>query len=961
MKRGTGILMAALLLRLTAGASAATTAEEWEILSTETIGAKAFLEAHPEWDGRGVLIAVCDTGVALNLPGLVETPEGKPKILDARVFSGQGEIELERAVEGKDENGAARYAPGGKWLYGIDTLPVQPAKGAEVKIGYFLEKDFQNSELADLNQNGRKDDVFGLVVFEAPDGRIAAFLDTDGDGSLEGEAEIGDFRETREAFRLRGGDAHESADMAWYALNLRHEDDEAALCVDDGAHGTHVAGIAAGYRIDGQEGYDGIAPGAQVLALKLGDNTLAGGATTPGSMIESWRYAVERARELDMPLVIQMSFGIGSENEGAASAEALIDEILEENPDVVATVSAGNEGPGISTVGLPAAARHVLAVGAVLAKSSARDLYAVSLPRDEMFYFSSRGGELDKPDIVCPGFSASTVPVFEGGRNVYRGTSMAAPQAAGAAALLMSAAKASGLPVRRDWITAALQRSARPMPGYGPLDVGPGLLNVSSAWEVYRTLAGQPLWEPQRYTARTESPEMAGGSGPAVHWRGDYYPKGGAVQTVEVSPVFPSDAPANYRASFYKGFTLSCEADWVRLVQETVYMKAERAAGIELRFDESKLRRPGLYQTSVEGRSRGAVRLPKEGPDFRIPVSVVVPEILAGPDFVLTRRVSDLAPAAVDRTFFRVEPGFGAVTLSAELPEGGEGTVLVDLFDPEGREHVLGRLSPERRRLETGLDPLILEPGVWELDLYAYHDNPRASDAEVRVRAVPAVLPLDGRIPLEIGAGERPHADLHLLSGLEETLRGTVTVSVTGGAVLHREEMKKSKYTRNFSVLRGESEVEFRFALPAEDFNLFTDLAIQVLDRSGAALVQDGLSYRKGTVTFEPPEGTSPDDVFTLKLVAATADPDTSKPEWTLEVEEIHRYASPLPVRVEQEGAGSGVVLYPDHPAELELYLDAPPPAAADGGHWILEAEIRDSRRENLRIPLELRLVPENP
>ncbi len=959
MKLGTGILLTALLLGLASLAAAQTSPDSWEILSTETIGARQFIQAHPEWDGRGVLIAVCDTGVALNLPGLIETSDGKQKVIDARVFSSQGFVDLERATEGSDEKGAAWYSAGNGWLYGIEALPVKPADDAVVKIGYFDEGDFKNSSLSDINQNGRKDDVFGIVAFETADGRTVAFIDTDADGSLEGEEELGDFSETRKSFRLGGGDEHASADMAWFALNLWFDDDEAALCVDDGAHGTHVAGIAAGHNIDGQEGYDGIAPGAQVLGLKLGDNTLSGGATTPGSMLDSWHYAVKRARELNMPLVIQMSFGVGSENEGTASAEKLIDEILADNPDVVATVSAGNEGPGLSTVGLPAASRHVMAVGAVLAKSSARDLYSVNLSQDEMFYFSSRGGEVNKPDIVCPGFSASTVPVFSKGRNVFRGTSMAAPQAAGAAALLMSAAQASNLAVRRDWIVSALQRSAKPLPGYGPLDQGPGQVNVPAAWEVYKAIAQAELWEPQKYYAETESPEMAEGSGPAVHWRGDYYPKGGDVQKVSVYPVFPSDAPEDYKVNFYKGFTLACPADWVDLVQETVYMKAKRPAEVTLRFKESRLKKPGLYQTAIEGRSRGNLRLPRQGPDFLIPVSIVVPETAKGPDFLLKRQVKGLKPAKVDRLFFRVEPDVGAVTLEAVLPESSNGRILVDLFDPEGREHILGRLSPEKRRVETRIDPLILEPGVWELDLYAYYDNAGPAEASVRIRAVPMVMPADNEIPLELEAGKAPHADLHLTSGLGETLEGSIHASVTGSIFVHDEELKKSKYKRKFSVLEGESSVEFRFSLSGEDFNLFTDMAVMILNSSGGALVQDGLAYRKGVVEFEPPEGTTSDDVFTLKLIAATADPDVSRPKWTLRIEEIHRYTSPIPVDVTMENGSSKVVLYPDHPAELELDLGSAPPAVATGGYWLLEGEIQDARQRDLRIPLEIKLKPE--
>jgi len=506
------------------------TPPKWEFLSTTDIGAKAFVDAHPAWDGRGVLIAVCDSGVDLDLPGLAATPDGKPKILDARVFSGEGKVDLEKAETSSDQHGAAWHSKDGKWLYGVDRLPVKPPKDAKVLVGYFKEEDFKNSEgcEGDLNGNGRADDVFGLAAFKGADGKWIAFLDTNGDGDLSDESPVSDYLEGRQVVHLRGRDLHSQQRVMGFALNLWPDEEQAALYMADGSHGTHVAGIAAGFGIDGQKGFDGVAPGAQILALKIGDNTLTGGSTTPGSMLSAWRYAAKKATELGMPLVIQMSYGTGSENEGKGEAERLIEELLEEYPQAVATVSAGNEGPALSSIGMPACARSVLSIAAVMNRSSAKDLFAVDLAQDELFSFSSRGAEVDKPDVAAPGFAASTVPAYEQGKNVFRGTSMASPQAAGACALLLSAAKAAGLKVRRDQVAAAVKRGAVPILGYGPLDQGAGLINVGRPGRSSRPSPAASLRGPRASRSRRSRPRWWTGRVPRS--------SGGGASTLTGSP-----------------------------------------------------------------------------------------------------------------------------------------------------------------------------------------------------------------------------------------------------------------------------------------------------------------------------------------------------------------------------------------------------------------------------------------
>lgn len=114
---------------------------------------------------------------------------------------------------------------------------------------------------------------------------------------------------------------------------------------DDNAHGTHVAGIIAQ-----------TAPGASLTAYKVLN---ADGAGYESDIIAGLEAAVDPANP-HRAQVINMSLGgagDGTDPLGQAATHAA-------ESGVVVVTAAGNAGPGASTVGTPAAADGVVAVGA---------------------------------------------------------------------------------------------------------------------------------------------------------------------------------------------------------------------------------------------------------------------------------------------------------------------------------------------------------------------------------------------------------------------------------------------------------------------------------------------------------------------------------------------------------------------------------------------------------------------
>ncbi len=120
---------------------------------------------------------------------------------------------------------------------------------------------------------------------------------------------------------------------------------EALPSIDVSGHGTAVAGIAAGYaqRAGGMEIYTGAAPGAELIIVKLGVPDELGFPRTT-EIMRGVAYALRKAQELHMPLVINLSFG---NSYGAHDGSSLLERFLDNAAEVgrtVICVGSGNDG-----------------------------------------------------------------------------------------------------------------------------------------------------------------------------------------------------------------------------------------------------------------------------------------------------------------------------------------------------------------------------------------------------------------------------------------------------------------------------------------------------------------------------------------------------------------------------------------------------------------------------------------
>ncbi|MEZ4264809.1 MAG: S8 family serine peptidase [Myxococcota bacterium] len=893
-------------------------------LSRAAIGAEALTREHPEWDGRGVVIAVLDTGVDPSVEGLRTTSDGLPKIVDIRDFSGEGEVKLRRA-HAAEEGGVPVLRTEDGYVRGVAAL--QPATpGGGFWLGFLDESRLTRSSVRDLDQNGRTDDRFAVLVARTHGGEgPVAWVDTNGDGDLAGEEPRKSYADDPRWFVVRSSDPRK--DRAPVALTLTVMPDgepRVDVSFDDGGHGTHVAGIASGFGIEGRAGFDGIAPGARILSLKIGDNTLAGGATTAGSMKRAIEFAGRWSDEHQTPVVINLSYGIGSERDGASDIDNALSAALVAHPLLVACVAAGNEGPGLSTVGTPGGSARAFTVGALLIPDNAESLYGGRITSPRIFGFSSRGGELAKPDGIAPGVAWSTVPPFHDGA-VMAGTSMATPQVTGAHALLISAALARKIPWDSGSLARALRGTARPLPGYTWLDQGAGVLRVDQAARALSRVAPRAS-APLDWDVRTAIPTRPGADGSASYWRtGSYIPAYPHTIRVTMQPVFSETTSQSERGAAFTTLKLKSSARWVDLDRSRVAVRGEEAQSVEVTLDPDKLDEPGLYVATIEAVADG-----DSLPVFTVPVTVIVPWRFTDTGTRSRRFEARLGPSEYQRVFIEVPPGATHMTVDLSIPDRRFGLAWVNVHDPDGRPMDVEQpvaSSRDGRRGTVTLGPDRLRPGVYELAVETSLRNRDASHTrlDVTFSGLEASTALTFPVTLEGGA----RVTWPVTQRFDEAWRGSLKAQLVGIRREHSIDVASATDTTTLTVAPGMRGVRLRLSMSAEDYARFTDVAVDVLDSEGTALAQSGFGSRFTELDFEAAPGD-----YTLRIVGATVDRLADLPKglsFSVQVAELQRLAAPTALEVSGPGGNQPLTFYPGVSTSVTLTAAGPLAALPSG------------------------------
>lgn len=189
--------------------------------------------------------------------------------------------------------------------------------------------------------------------------------------------------------------------------------------LDDNGHGTAVAGIIGAAGNNGI-GTAGVCWNVQLIALKIFDYR---GAGSTSNMIDAAEYAIALKKEHGINIkAVNMSFGGG----GFSQAEVDVLRALQA-ADILVLAAAGNQGADNDSTPEYPASYDVDNVVSVAATDYS----------DHLAYFSNHGAK--SVDIAAPGqmILTSYIPGEES-YQVESGTSVAAPQVAGVAAIVAS-------------------------------------------------------------------------------------------------------------------------------------------------------------------------------------------------------------------------------------------------------------------------------------------------------------------------------------------------------------------------------------------------------------------------------------------------------------------------------------------------------------------------------------------
>ena len=804
--------------------------------------AAQFGQVFKNWDGKDTTVAVLDSGVDLDSPALATTSHGERKIVDwynaNSPASGDGTW-----VKQSTQTYTGDFAANGKnWK--------APATGGPYTFGLFSETSGDlgapDSETGgDLNRDGDRADSWG-VLLDTVTKQVR--VDLNGNGDFTDDKPMTDYKN---AYDVGYFGTDNPATAVVERIGFVVQTDKAGyvnIGIAGAEHGTHIAGITSGNSLLGGK-MAGAAPGSKLLSVKV---CLTNSNCTTSGLLDGVTYAASHGAD-----VINISIGgLPSLNDGNnARAEIYNRTIAEYNVQIF--ISAGNSGAGANSVGDPSVTTDAISVGSYITKETWLANYGSKTQAAESLHpFSSRGPREDggfKPDIVAPGAAVSTVPrwmpgepvpgTFElpPGYSMQQGTSMSTPQATGAAALLVSAYKATHHGERPPVaaLRSAIKSTARFVPGIGAYAQGAGLINVPAAF-IALSLNPKPdavSTSVEVHTALSGLLKPTANVGVGIHDREGVTTGKAYTRTYTVTRTTGSDKPATYFARWVGNDGTFSSASVVQLpLNKPVSFEVKvnpRSAGVH----SALLYLDNPLTAGIDVQTMNTVFAPQEFPadkGYKLDVAGKIARNTATSYFVRVPKgasalqvdlaAGDGAPGKGQVRFLRFDPTgvpaeVSTATTACYLPDAGTGC-------PGG--------TPTSRTIANPL------PGVWELVVEARRTSDVDSANFKLSTSVLGTTIAPSPDTIASAPAGTPLARSYTVTNTLGAFTGKLTGSTFGSALIERPNIMQDTQTqKQIQVTPGTTSLTVTIGNPAD---ITTDLDLVVYDCTAGPCKQAGVS-----------------------------------------------------------------------------------------------------------------------
>ncbi|HUF51818.1 MAG TPA: S8 family serine peptidase [Longimicrobiales bacterium] len=699
----------------------------------DDIRALEFRRQNPTFDGRGVTLAIIDQSLDPLLPELqtAYTLDGQrvPKI-----------VGYETVMDGDEEED-------GRWLRMNDTITAvngrftyrersyTAPRAGSFRIELLDEAKFdslsRNGLNRDLNRDGNPEGSSRLFAVLWDEQTNDVWVDTDQDGEFTDEKALTDFA-SRSEFGVFGRDRPETSvrESVAFAVQIDRAKKRVALNVGAAGHSSLVVGAAVASR--GERGkFDGVAPGSQLVNVSEG--CAAYGQTE--AVIRAVKHPkvdvvwLEHCSNITRPYTLR---------DGRLTTTVIYERLIAKyrKPIMIPT----HNYPVLGGTDDFVLAAGAIGVGGHESKENFFLNHGVRVEHDDNLLITGGYGPMGNgafgADIISPSNYISTARGWEETRPIaglYRlppgytiagGTSTATPTAAGAVALLISAARQSGIQYDAFRIRHAILSSARYVPHIPAYKQGSGVVNVAGAWEILQALDRAP--DPVTIVARAPVRHNFSHTLPTPHQGVGLYEREGwrAGQRGERTITFTRTSGPRERMTF--------ALDWIGNDAQTF----SASAAVTL-----PLNQPVSVTVTIAPATAGAhsAILTLAHPDLtglshRMLATIVAGEpLLAENNFTMQQKVA--VPRPEMRSFFYDVPD-GVSALRVDIDQPGR-EVAVALVRPDTRTASAVRTAAVRGAAAGGPAPraagratyVVTEPmsGVWEVRLSDLEDV-RTSD-----------------------------------------------------------------------------------------------------------------------------------------------------------------------------------------------------------------------------------------